>query len=169
MQVPTLETERLVMRAWRGTDHVAFAAFLANEDTARFIGGACDAADAWRRMCTQIGHWALRGYGSWVLEEKASGDWVGYSGLWNPHGWPEPEVMWGLKPEVRGRGYATEAAGRARVFAYDNLGWRTAISLIAPENRPSQKVAERLGAQREGKIELRSSVADVWRHPASAN
>lgn len=164
-----LETERLVMRGWREADHAAFAAFLANEETARFIGGACGASDAWRRMCTQIGHWTLRGYGSWVLEEKVSGDWLGYSGLWNPHGWPEPEVMWGLKAQAHGKGYATEAALRARAFAYDNLGWRTAVSLIASENQPSQKVAERLGATREGSIELRGAVADVWRHPANVN
>jgi hypothetical protein len=41
--------------------------------------------------------------------------------------------------------------------------------LIAPENRPSQKVAARLGAMREGSIELRGAVADVWRHPANVN
>lgn len=169
MQAPTLETERLVMRGWREQDHAAFAALLGDEESARFIGGPCGISEAWRRMANQIGHWVLRGYGSWVLEEKASGDWVGYSGLWFPHGWPEPEVMWGLKAAARGRGYATEAAGRARAFAYGELGWRTAISLIAPENAPSQAVAGRLGAKREGTIELRGAVADVWRHPANAN
>ncbi len=166
---PVLETERLRMRGWSEQDHEAFAALLGDEESARFIGGPCDRHDAWRRMATQMGHWAMRGYGSWVIEEKSTGNWVGYSGLWCPYGWPEPEVMWGLVPAARGRGYATEAAMRARTYAYQDLGWRSAISLIAPENRASQKVAERLGAKREGKFELRGSVADVWRHPANAN
>ena len=156
------------MRPWRESDLAAYAAFLGDEENARFIGGACNAEDAWRRMATQMGHWQLRGYGPWVVEEKATGTWVGYSGLWNPHGWPEPEVMWGLAPAARGRGYATEAAQAARTHAYEQLGWTTTISLIAAANRPSQKVAERLGAKREKSIELRGAVADVWRHPANA-
>jgi len=54
--------------------------------------------------------------------------------------------------------YATEAAQRARSFAYDKLGWTTAISCIDPENLPSQRVAQRLGAKREGHMELRGSM-----------
>ncbi len=164
---PVLETERLRLREWRAEDHTAFAALLGDEESARFIGGACGPEDAWRRMATQMGHWQIRGYGSWVIEEKATGAWVGYSGLWNPLGWPEPEVMWGLAPAARGRGYATEAATAARTHAYGRLGWKTAISLIAPANTPSQGVAQRLGATQEGTIELRGAVADVWRHPAN--
>jgi len=166
--VPTLETERLRLRGWREEDHDPFADFCANEATARFMGGACSREDAWRRVAIQIGHWALRGYGSWVLEEKASGDWVGYSGLWRPHGWPEPEVMWGLAADAQGRGYATEAAQRARSFAYDKLGWTTAISCIDPENLPSQRVAQRLGAKREGHMELRGSMIGIYHHPGPA-
>jgi RimJ/RimL family protein N-acetyltransferase len=166
---PILETERLRLRVWSEQDHAAFSSLLGDEESARFIGGACGPEDAWRRMATQMGHWAMRGYGPWVIEEKSSGNWVGYSGLWFPYGWPEPEIMWGLVPTARGRGYATEAAMRARTYAYQDLGWASAISLIAPENRSSQKVAERLGAKCEGTIELRGSVADVWRHPANAN
>ena len=101
---------------WREEDLDPFADFCASEATARFIGGPCSREDAWRRIAIQIGHWALRGYGSWVLEEKASGDWVGYSGLWRPDGWPEPEIMWGLAADAQGRGYATEAAQRARAI-----------------------------------------------------
>jgi RimJ/RimL family protein N-acetyltransferase len=165
---PILETERLRLRSWTEQDHEAFSALLGDEESARFIGGVCGPEDTWRRMATQMGHWQMRGYGSWVIEEKATGDWIGYSGLWNPYGWPEPEVMWGLTRAARGRGYATEAALAARTYAYEQLGWTTAMSLIATENRPSQKVAERLGAKRERTIELRGAVADVWRHPANA-
>lgn len=164
---PTLDTERLRLRGWTEQDHAPFAALLGDEESARFIGGMCSAEDTWRRMATQMGHWQMRGYGSWVIEEKATGNWVGYSGLWNPYGWPEPEVMWGLAPAARGRGYATEAAIAARTYAYEQLGWKTVMSLIAPANTPSQKVAARLGAKPESQFELRGAVADVWRHPAS--
>jgi RimJ/RimL family protein N-acetyltransferase len=163
--MPTLETERLRLRAWREEDLEPYAVFCASDGTARFLGGTCNREDAWRRMAMLIGHWALRGYGNWAIEEKATRRWVGYSGLWKPEGWPEPEVMWGLAADCHGRGYATEAARRARDFAYRELGWRSLISCIAPANEPSQRVAGRLGARHERDIELRGAQAGVYRHP----
>jgi RimJ/RimL family protein N-acetyltransferase len=160
-----LETERLRLRQWRDEDIGPFADFCASEATARFVGGACGRDDAWRRMAMFLGHWSLRGYGNWVIEEKAGGAFAGYGGLWNPLGWPEPEVMWGLCTEFQGRGYATEAARAARDCAYRELGWTTAVSYIAPQNLPSQRVAARLGASLQGSIELRGSAAGVYRHP----
>jgi len=163
--IPVLETERLRLRGWRDEDHAPFAAFCAGAATAPYLGGPCGPAEAWRRMANQIGHWVLRGYGSWALEEKAGARWVGYCGLWNPHGWPEPEVMWGLATSDHGRGFATEAATRARYFAYQELGWSTLISCIDPDNVASQRVAQRLGATLERSIELRGNKADIYRHP----
>ncbi|MGE0851690.1 MAG: GNAT family N-acetyltransferase [Hyphomicrobiaceae bacterium] len=165
VDIPVLETERLRLRGWREEDHAPFARICASEATARFVGGVCGPDDAWRRIAGQIGHWALRGYGSWVIEEKDRGRWVGYSGLWNPHGWPEPELMWGLAADAHGRGYATEAARRGRDYAYRELGWRTLVSCIAPANAPSQRVAARLGAACERTIELRGSPVGLYRHP----
>lgn len=169
MQAATLETERLWLRPWRGDDLDPFASFLADGAEARFIGGPLSREDAWRRIATLIGHWTLRGFGNWAIEDKRSGAFVGYGGLWYPEGWPEPELMWGLVPAFRGLGYATEAASRARAYAYGELGWPTIVSYIAPENAPSRAVAARLGARPDGKFELRGAVVDVWRHPANVN
>ena len=160
-----LDTERLRLRQWRQEDIEPFAEFCANPATARFMGGTCGRDEAWRRMAMFLGHWALRGYGNWVLEDKASGAFAGYAGLWNPLGWPEPEIMWGLQAAFQGRGLATEAARAARGYAYRGLGWTTAVSYIAPQNFPSQRVAARLGAALEKSIELRGSPVGVFRHP----
>jgi RimJ/RimL family protein N-acetyltransferase len=165
MTVPVLETERLRMREWREADLPAFIAFYADGATRRFLTAPSTPGEAWRRIALQVGHWALRGYGAWALEEKASGQWVGYCGLWSPHGWPEPEVMWGLAPAARGRGYATEAARRAREFAYGQLGWTTVISCIVPDNVASQQVALRLGAALERSFELNGHTHGIYRHP----
>jgi RimJ/RimL family protein N-acetyltransferase len=166
---PTLETERLRLRAWRGDDLDAFARFMADGNETRFIGGPLSREETWRRIAMFIGHWALRGFGNWVVEEKASGALAGYGGLWQPEGWRDRELMWGLLPAFRGRGYATEAAARARSYAFGELGWPTLVSYIAPENASSRSVAERLGAKLDGTIEMRGAVADVWRYPANAN
>jgi RimJ/RimL family protein N-acetyltransferase len=164
--IPVLETERLRLRSFREADLGLFAEFCASDSMTRFIGGTSDRMGTWRRIAMYLGHWALRGYGHWAIEEKASGSFVGYPGQWNPQGWPEPEVIWGLHVDAHGRGYATEAARRAREYAYRELGWRTAVSYIASENFPSQRVALRLGATLEGNRKLITTTVGVYRHPA---
>ncbi|MBO0741829.1 MAG: GNAT family N-acetyltransferase, partial [Hyphomicrobiaceae bacterium] len=104
----------------------------------------------------------------WAIEEKATGRWIGYGGLWQPEGWPEAEVMWGLAADSQGQGYATEAGRCARDFAYRALGWSTLISCIAPANAPSQQVAARLGAVYERALVLRGAEVGLYRHPSAA-
>ena len=162
-RVPELETERLRMVAWAPRHHDAYAEMCANPRTQRFLGGVFGRDDTWRRMAMFLGHWQLNGFGNWVLELKSDGAFVGYAGLWQPSGWPEPEIMWGLVERHEGRGLATEAAERARSFAFGVLGWATAVSYINAQNEPSRRLAERLGAIREP--ERRSPGGnEVWRH-----
>ena len=163
--IPVLETERLILREWREADFEPLADFFADEANAHFVGGACDHEEAWGKMASFIGHWSLRGYGLWVLQGKADGAFKGWSGLSYPVGFPEPELGWCLVPDARGKGLACEAAICARAFAYETLGWTTAISLIRPANEPSIRVASRLGAQLERIIEFRFRECAIYRHP----
>jgi RimJ/RimL family protein N-acetyltransferase len=166
LDIPVLETDRLRLRGFREDDLDAFAEFCGNATLTRFVGGVTDRRTTWGRIAAYIGHWTMRGYGHWAIEEKKSDRFVGYTGLWYPHGWPEPEIIWGLVADAHGRGYATEAARSARQYAYRHLGWRTAASFIAPENVPSQKVAQRLGAVRERDFKLFNTAVGLYRHPA---
>lgn len=162
--IPTLETERLVLRGFRQDDFEAFAPFYGSESS-RFVGGPEERTATWRRIASYAGCWALRGFGKFVVEEKASGRAVGIVGPWYPEGWPEPEIGWTILPEFQGRGYATEAAARSLAFAYDELGWTTALSAIFPGNAPSFRLAERLGAQRDGSFEFKPyGMLEVCRH-----
>ena len=163
--IPTLTTGRLTLRAPCPEDFPALRAFYAS-DRARFVGGPKTAEGAWRQLATEIGHWALRGYGRWIVVERASGRACGLVGLWNPEGWPEPEIGWDLFAGFEGRGYATEAAAAARRHAYGALGWTTAISLVHPDNAASARVAERLGARPEGPVTHPTfGRLTVFRHP----
>lgn len=151
-----LETERLRLRQFRGEDTAAYAAMLADAEVMRHIGGGkpLSREEAWRAMAAILGHWVLRGYGLWAVEERASGTLVGRVGLYYPDGWPGREVGWMLARPAWGKGYAAEAAGASLDHAFDTLGWPRAISLIAPENRRSIAVAERLGQRLEREVEL---------------
>jgi RimJ/RimL family protein N-acetyltransferase len=146
-----LETERLVMRMWRESDFDEYAELCADPEVMRFLGGkAFDRTEAWRQMASMIGHWYLRGYGIWAVEEKESGRLAGRIGCINPEGWPGFEVGWTLRREFWGKGYATEAARRALEYGFHDLDRPHIISLIHPENRASIRVAERLGETLEG-------------------
>lgn len=161
-----LETDRLLFRHWKLKDFDAYASYYADHELARFVGGPCDRYTAWRRMASELGHWTLRGFGLWALEEKATGGLIGCAGLWCPEGWPELEVGYWLMPGARGKGYATEAALKSREYAYEVLYAKTLVSYIHPENGPSKRVVERIGASHEKTIELLDFGPHcVYRHP----
>jgi RimJ/RimL family protein N-acetyltransferase len=143
---PILETDRLILRAPAAEDFEAWAAFAADEETMRYLGGAQVRAVAWRGMCATAGAWTVRGFSMFSAIEKATGRWVGRLGPWQPEGWPGTEVGWGLVRDVWGKGYATEGATAAMDYAFDVLGWSEAVHTIEPENFASQAVARRLGS-----------------------
>ena len=162
--IPRLETDRLVLRGWTEADFAPLSEFYSDEECARFVGGVSQPWEVWRRMASFIGHWHLRGFGKFALEDKASGHFAGYCGPWFPEGWPEPEIGWALMPEFQGKGLMIEAANRCLSYVYDELGWSTAISLIDPDNAASRRVAERLGAQFEARQPVCFFTADIYRH-----
>jgi RimJ/RimL family protein N-acetyltransferase len=143
-----LETERLILRRIDAArDFDAWAKAMADERTVRFLGvKPMDRALAWRNMAAIIGHWEIRGYGFFSVESKATGEWIGRVGPWNPEGWPEPEIGWTISPDHWGKGYATEAAKASLRYAFDVLGWKRVIHVILTGNERSIAVAERLGS-----------------------
>ena len=151
----TLETERLILRQWREDDFESYAAICADPEVMRYLGGKpFTRLEAWRHMAFLIGHWQLRGYGHWAVEEKATGRVIGRLGFLNPEGWPGFEVGWTLARDSWGKGYASEGARHALRHAFTEMGRRRVISLIHPENRASIKVAERMGEKPEGETEI---------------
>jgi RimJ/RimL family protein N-acetyltransferase len=100
---------------------------------------------AWNR-----GLYRTHGHGLWLLT-TAEGVFVGDCGL-TPQvvdGVTELEVGYHVLPAFQNRGYATEAAAASRDFARTMLGANRLIAIIHPGNRPSQRVAEKIGLQPE--------------------
>ncbi|HMQ40210.1 MAG TPA: GNAT family N-acetyltransferase [Paracoccus sp. (in: a-proteobacteria)] len=145
---PVLETERLTLRAPKGADWPVWRDFYMT-DRAQYCGGGADITlgHAWRSFGHVIGHWAMRGYGSFVFTLKGDDAPLGMTGPWHPADWPETEIGWTVwTPEAEGKGYAFEAAHAARDFARNTLGWTDIVSYIDPANARSIALAERLGA-----------------------
>lgn len=147
MLAPTIETERLILRHPRAEDFDAFAAFAADEDASRYLGGALPRTQAWRSWCAVAGAWQVRGFSMFSVIEKATDRWVGRVGPWMPEGWPGTEVGWGIALEAQRKGYGREAAVAAIDFAFSRLGFETVIHCIESANVPSIALATSLGSK----------------------
>jgi RimJ/RimL family protein N-acetyltransferase len=162
VEIPTLRTERLVLRPFREEDLDPWAAILADPEIARHIGGVRSREEAWRTIATYLGHWMLRGYGQWAVERRLDGRFIGRAGLWFPEGWPELEVGWTLDRAVWGEGFATEAGQAAIEWGFAELGLMRIASVIAPDNARSRAVAVRLGMDLDREVELEGRPVVVY-------
>jgi RimJ/RimL family protein N-acetyltransferase len=175
-----LETERLVLRLPRLEDAPAAAEYLGDPEAMRFLGGeTVPPEEAPAVVAKWMQRWELDDVGPFVLERREDGRFVGRSGIlvWDRRKWTQstfaeagehaqPELGWTLVRRYWGNGYATEAARAARDWARAERGLTRLISLVNPANVASQRVAERLGAQRTDRVTLfDSGPADVWLHP----
>ena len=145
--IPTIETERLSLRPFREADVSALFELSQDPDVVRYVGDrrVPTLQESWRAVAGWIGHWAMRGYGQWAIEERSSGRFVGRAGIINPAEWPGAEVGYLLGRPWWGLGYATEAASGAMSWGFEQVGFDELISLIDPANHRSIAVATRLG------------------------
>ncbi len=149
-----LETERLQFRQWHESDFEKVAKFFIDGDNVKYVGGLKNGEESWRLIATYIGHYQLKGYSYPAVVEKSTGELIGTVGLWNSELWPEMELGYWIFNEMQGKGYATEAGIAVKNYAFDVLKTSSLVSYIDPENQASVSVAERLGAQEDGKMEL---------------
>nr|WP_294528517.1 GNAT family N-acetyltransferase [uncultured Rhodopila sp.] len=164
MQIPVLTTPRLVLRGFEAADWDAFAELNTDAAVRRWLGGAVLSREqTWSQMETILGQWALRGYGLFAVE--LGGRFAGRVGILHPADWPEPELAWIIAAPLWGNGLATEAAMCVRDWMFANFAPERLVSYILPENARSRRVAEKLGAVRDGAIVLRGFGSDVWVHP----
>lgn len=143
---PTLETERLILRAPLPQDEAAFTEFFSSQRS-QFVGGPRAPREIWNAFASEIGHWVLKGYGMFTVTRKGSDEALGIVGHWKPVNWPETEIGWVLfSAEHEGQGIAREAAQACITHAWRVLKWDTIVSYIDHGNDASVALAERLGA-----------------------
>jgi RimJ/RimL family protein N-acetyltransferase len=152
MQIPVLETERLRLRAHSLDDFAACAAMWADPEVSRQLGRKpFTEEESWTRLLRYAGHWALLGFGYWVVEDRASGRFVGDVGFADYKRDMEspvkdlPEIGWVLATWAHGKGLATEAARAAIQWGDEHFGGSRTTCIISPDNLPSIRVAEKCG------------------------
>ncbi len=145
--IPVLQTERLTMRGPEADDFPLYRDFYADAEGSGHYGGPKRADEAFQRLAADIGHWHLKGFGKWILVERASGKAVGGCGIVHPDGWPSHELTWWLTRDARGTGYATEASRAAITFGYEALGWDTVETHMRDTNTAARALVTRLGAE----------------------
>ncbi len=167
MDIPTLTTDRLLLRPFRAADLDAHAAMNADPTVMRFIAEVEDRATAFRTLCAYLGHWQLRGYGPWAVEERATGAFVGRAGLVRFEPWTDVEVAYALAPSAWGKGYAGEVAARSLRYAHEVVGARGVASHILEGNAGAIRVAERLGARyvRDADVKVKGATVRVYVYP----
>lgn len=162
--IPAFDTQRIHLRGGVATDLDALDEFFSSNQS-RYVGGPRPRNESWDALCAGVGHWALRGFGLWMLTAKDTGDVIGVAGLQQPDGWPEPELIWVLFPEFTGQGLATEAVQGIRRYIATELGIKTPISLIYPEYKKVVSMAEAMGARRIADVTIPDGEVPAWRFP----
>lgn len=145
-QIPTIRTPRLVLRALVEADFPQYRDLLASERSVG-MGGPFDERAAWGLFCHDIACWTLFGHGALMVDVGLTGVCVGQVGINSGPLFPEKELGWLLYPGFEGHGYATEAAGALRDWAFASLKLPTLVSYCDPANDRSIAVARRLGAE----------------------
>jgi RimJ/RimL family protein N-acetyltransferase len=100
-----------------------------------------------------------------ALIEKQSGKLIGYCGLLVQHvdGLTELEIAYSLLPQFRGMGFATEAAGKCRDFAFENTNKDSLISIISLTNTESANVARKIGMKIEKQTVYKGNDVNIHR------
>lgn len=175
-----LETERLVLRPPVPEDASSLHELHCDPVAMEFLGGVhpeCDKGEWVVEMWLE--RWRENRCGPFSVIRREDGRWLGRSGLlvWDTRTWTkttyaeggehaQPELGWALVPEHWGRGYATEAVLAVRDWAYSEQGVERLVSVIAPRNVRSARLAERLGCTAGETVTLYDTgAAVVWEHP----
>ena len=154
------ETARLRLREWEDEDEVRFYAVMNRPEVMKHLGGV-QLPEQWRAAYQRVrGFQSEFGHTFWIVEERASGDILGFCGLKrvNAPGAGElsgaHEIGWRLRPEAWGRGIAKEAAIASLELAFGRFEAPFVVALTVPENRPSWGLMERLGMTRRDDLDF---------------
>jgi RimJ/RimL family protein N-acetyltransferase len=149
-----LATARLLMRRWRASDRGPFAALNDDPRVMEYFPARLTRAESDQLIDAIEAAFEQRGYGFWALELRASGEFLGFTGVAEVMSFKAPftpsvEVGWRLARSAWGQGYATEAARASIAFGFQQAGLDEIVSFTSALNLRSAAVMERIGMTRD--------------------
>jgi len=150
-----LETGRLILDTWQGSDWTAFHPIATDVEVMRYITGGVPWTGEQTRSFVdrQVKLYAERGFCRWKLLAKPAGEPIGFCGAGYWGDYPDPEIGWWLARRCWGRGLATEAARAALSDVLERVRLERIVSIARPENTASIRIMEKLGLERECEFE----------------
>lgn len=144
-----LETERLLIRAWRPDDRAAFVAIHADSEVTRYIHGGVPfddrEVDAYlERQARQLAELDMC---MGALVERSSGEVIGVAGVQPLGTTGDLEIGWTLARPAWGKGYAREAGRAAMAHVLETLRRPRVVAIIDCGNQASKRVAVSLGME----------------------
>lgn len=163
----TLITKRLTLRVPQAEDWTAYTRFFTNAEVSHFYGGPLLPYQAWERLAEDIGHFALKGFGRYVITQDRLT--IGGCGILDVDGWPGHELTWWLFPEARGNGIAQEASHAVLTWARENLGRDIVETHFKDQNLAARRLTEALGGRKLRRELFPDGIErDVYGIPTSA-
>jgi [ribosomal protein S5]-alanine N-acetyltransferase len=144
MQIPTLETRRLILEPPSVSGWPAYERFYTDAAASWMYGGPVSVSQAWARLASDVGTWHLQGFGVWLVRRKDCNEVVGTCGFWQGKGWPR-ELTWWLTPQARGQGLAKEASVAAIAHGYGAFGWAAVNTFMKDDNEAARALVRSLG------------------------
>jgi RimJ/RimL family protein N-acetyltransferase len=148
-----LETDRLRLRELTGDDLDFVASVVGDPQVMRYYPQVYSRKEAREWIERQLRRYRDVGYGLWLAADRPTGEPRGLVGLiqQDVDGMPRPEIAYIIHRPFWNRGLAFEAGMEIRRHAFEDRGLPRVISLIRPDNLPSQGVARKLGMHIEGR------------------
>jgi [ribosomal protein S5]-alanine N-acetyltransferase len=148
---PVIETERLLLRHMTLEDTQPLLRIWGSPEAMRLFPGTWNFDDMRTAIERNIERYERDGHGLYAVVLKTSGDVAGDCGLVKQdiNGSMELEVGYHMRPDLWGRGLATEAPRGCMNYAFETLRTKRLVSMIRPENIASRRVAEKNGLKLE--------------------
>jgi RimJ/RimL family protein N-acetyltransferase len=148
-----IETDRLILRAWKEEDLLPFSQLNADPQVMEHFPKLMSLSET-ESMIKVIHQRQLEhGFCLFATELKTTGDFIGFIGLNIPNYQtpfsPFVEIGWRLAAKFWNQGYATEGALATLKYGFQTLNLKEIVSFTATTNLTSQRVMEKIGMTRD--------------------
>jgi RimJ/RimL family protein N-acetyltransferase len=144
-----VETARLRLRMLRPEDLDDLAALFADPEVMKYVadGKPTSREETRKALDSIIQHWRRHGFGRWAVEDKTTGEFVGFGGLRSLFG--VPEVVYHFATRHWGNGLATELGRASLRYGFETHRFARIVAIAKPGNAASIRVMEKLGMRYE--------------------